>query len=260
MSDALRDYLDVWKTKPVLRLIYDDFYRRIAAACVPGLTVELGGGIGNLKQRLDNVVSTDIQFGPWLDCVADAQKLPFADGFVSNIVMVDVLHHIEFPINFFREAARVLRPGGRIVMVEPAITWGSTLFYRLLHHEPVVTSVDPLAGGVPDSKRNPYDSNQAIPTLIATRDRDRFHARFPALKLGRVDWFSLASYPMSGGFKPWCLMSAPLCSVLLRMERIIEPMIGRLAAFRMLLIVEKAEPFQGGRVQGSATGTKPVVR
>jgi SAM-dependent methyltransferase len=239
MSDALRDYLDVWKKKPALRLIYDDFYRRIAAVCVPGLTVELGGGIGNLKQRLDNVVSTDIQFGPWLDCVADAQKLPFADGFVSSTVMVDVLHHIEFPVNFFREAARVLRPGGRIVMVEPAITWGSTLFYRFLHHEPVVTSADPLVSGVPDPTRDPYDSNQAIPTLIATRDRERFHERFPALKIRSIDWFSLASYPMSGGFKSWSLLPAGFSSTLLSIEQRIEPILGRLIAFRMLLVIEK---------------------
>src|SRR5215470_7086632 len=128
MSDPLRSYLAVWNAKPVLRLIYNDFYDRIASACVAGLTVELGGGIGNLKQRLGNVIATDIQFGPWLDCVADAQRLPFAAGAVSNVVLVDVLHHVEYPVNFFREAGRVLRDGGRIVMVEPAITWGSTLF------------------------------------------------------------------------------------------------------------------------------------
>ena len=28
--------------------------------------------------------------------VADAQNLPFADGTLGNIVMVDVLHHIEY--------------------------------------------------------------------------------------------------------------------------------------------------------------------
>ena len=239
MSEVLRDHLEVWNRKPVLRLVYDDFYRRIAAECIPGLTIELGGGIGNLKQRLENVVSTDVQPASWLDCVADAQMLPFADGSVSNIVMVDVLHHVEYPANFFHEAERVLTAGGRIVMVEPAITWGSTLFYRLLHHEPVVTSADPLQSGEPDPKRNPYDSNQAIPTLIATRDRVRFHQHFPALKIRRVDWFSLASYPMSGGFKPWSLLSVGLSRALLRIEQVIEPIVGRFAAFRMLLLIEK---------------------
>ena len=205
----LHDYRKVWDRKPVLRLIYDDFYDRIAATCVSGLTVEIGGGIGNLKQRLSDVVATDIQFGPWLDCVADAQRLPFATGKASNVVMVDVLHHIEFPSVFFREVERVLRQGGRLIMVEPAITWGSTLFYRLLHHEPVRTSADPLTDGVANPHRDPYDFNQAIPTLVATRDRERFHRLFPTLKIGRIDWFSLMVYPLSGGFKTWSL--SPEC-------------------------------------------------
>jgi SAM-dependent methyltransferase len=239
MSSALPEYLSVWDHKPVIRAVYGDFYDRIAAQCVPGLTVELGGGIGNLKQRLGHVVTTDIQLATWLDCVADAQQLPFATGAVANIVMVDVLHHIEFPVRFFREADRVLHTGGRIVMVEPAITWGSTLFYRLLHHEPVVTSADPLVDGTPDPDRDPYDSNQAIPTLIATRHRARFHALFPSLRIRRLDWISLAVYPLSGGFKSWSLVPAALAGPVLAFERALEPLVGRIAAFRLLMVIEK---------------------
>src|SRR5262245_6145938 len=128
MTDPLQRYRDVWARKGVLRLIYGDFYQRIAAQCRSGLTLEIGGGIGNLKERLAGVVATDIQPAPWLDCVADAQRLPFTAGCAQNIVMVDVLHHLELPVAFFREAERVLSPGGRVIMVEPAITWGSTLF------------------------------------------------------------------------------------------------------------------------------------
>jgi SAM-dependent methyltransferase len=239
LSEVLYDYRSIWDRKPVLRLVYNDFYDRIAAACVTGKTIEIGGGIGTLKQRFSNVVATDIQFSPWLDLVADGQKLPFAPDVASNIVMVDVLHHVEFPVVFFREAERVLRTGGRIVMVEPAITLGSTLFYRLLHQERVVTSADPLVTGAPDPERDPHDSNQAIPTLIATRDRPRFHALFPRLRIERVDWFSLAVYPMSGGFKAWSLVPASLARHMLRLERAVEPMTGRFIAFRMLLVIEK---------------------
>ena len=239
-SDQLVDHRGVWERKPVLRLVYDDFYDRIAAACRRGRTIEIGGGIGNLKQRLTEVVATDIQSAPWLDCVADAQRLPFADACAANIVMVDVLHHLEFPLVFFREAARVLRPGGRVLMVEPAITWGSSLFYRLFHHEPVRTSADALANGSPDPRRDPYASNQAIPTLLATRDRARFHRLFPTLRIASVQWFSLAAYPLSGGFKPWSLVGDGVARRLLRIERALEPALGRYAAFRMLLMVEKA--------------------
>lgn len=239
LFEVAHDYRSTWERKPVLRLVYSDFYDRIAAACVSGVTIEIGGGIGNLKQRLSNVIATDIQFSPWLDLVADAQKLPFAPEVASNIVMVDVLHHLEFPVTFFREAERVLRPGGRIVMVEPAITLGSTLFYRLLHHEPVNTSTDPLVRGETDPQRNPEDSNQAIPTLIARRHRARFHALFPGLRIQRIDWFSFAAYPMSGGFKSWSLLPVGLAPLMLRLERALEPVAGRLLAFRMLMLIEK---------------------
>jgi SAM-dependent methyltransferase len=202
--------------------------------------LEIGGGIGNLKRRLADVISTDIQSGPWLDCVADAQRLPFADASAANIVMVDVLHHLEFPAAFFREAARVLRPGGRALMVEPAITWGSTLFYRLLHHEPVRTSAQVLGDGSPDPRRDPYDSNQAIPTLLVTRDRERFHRLFPALRIASVQWFAFVAYPLSGGFQSWSLIGEGSARRLLRIERALEPMFGRIAGFRLLLTVEKA--------------------
>ena len=235
----MEEFVARWEGKAATRVVYEDFYDRLAAECRPGRTIEIGGGIGNLKQRLVDVVSTDIQFVPWLDCVADAQRLPFAAGAAANIVMVDVLHHLEFPAVFFREAARVLRPGGRVLMVEPAITYGSTLFYRFFHYEPVRTSAEALAEGAPNPRRDPYDSNQAIPTILVTRERARFHAHFPDLRIVRVVWFGLAAYPLSGGFKPWSLLTVGMARRLLRVERAIEPLIGPLAAIRVMIVIEK---------------------
>lgn len=240
MGEALADYQETWRRKGVLRVLYNDIFDRIAARCRPGRTLEIGGGIGNLKERLGDVVTTDIQHGPWMDVVADAQRLPFAAASFDNIVMLDVLHHIEFPATFFDEAARVLRPGGRIVMVEPGITIGSTLFFRLLHHEPVDMSVDPLADGVPSPQKDPYDSNQAIPTLIATRARRRFETRFPSLRLAEHLGFSFAAYPLSGGFKPWSVISEAMARTLLRIEAPLERALGKWLGFRLLLVIEKA--------------------
>ncbi len=240
MPETLEDYQRAWDRKPVLRLVYDDFYDRILAACRPGRTIEFGGGIGNLKQRAPDVIATEIQFAPWVDCIADAQRLPFASASAANIVMVDVLHHIEFPVVFFREALRVLEPGGRIVMVEPAITWGSTLFYRLLHHEPVRTSANPLVDGSPDPQRDPYDANQAIPTLLAGRYREKFEGLVTGLTISRVEWFSFAVYPLTGGFKSWSLMPQSIAKPAIRIERALEPWLGRALGFRMLMVIEKA--------------------
>jgi SAM-dependent methyltransferase len=245
LEPTLYEQRRVWEQKPVLQAIYSDFCDRIAASALPGTTLEIGGGIGSLKERVRStaptaqVVASDIQFSPWLDCVADAQRLPFASASFSNVVLIDVCHHLEFPVKFFAEAERVLDCGGRIVMVEPAITWGSWLFYQFLHQEPVRLAADPLVDGTPDPNRDPYDANQAIPTLLATREFARFHATLPGLKISRVDWFSLAVYPLSGGFKRWSLIPAWLAARGLQVERRLEPRIGRLLAFRMMMIIDK---------------------
>jgi hypothetical protein len=123
------------------------------------------------------------------------------------------------------------RPAGRIVMAEPAITWASSLFYRML---PVVTSADPLVVGSSDPKRGPF------PTLIATRDRERFRQMFPQVRIERFHWLSLVVYPLTGGFRPWSLISGAVARRVLRIERALEPLVGRAVTFRMMIVVEKA--------------------
>jgi SAM-dependent methyltransferase len=239
MGDNLTDFRTSWDRKPVLRTIYSDYFTRLADQCVPGRTLEIGGGIGNLKELLPDVVSSDIQFSPGLDIVADAQSLPSKDDAFANIVMLDVLHHLEFPVRFLKDAARTLQPGGRIVMIEPAITLGSTLFYRFVHHEPVNMSADPLVDGAPDPQRDPYDSNQAIPTLLATKFRTKQLEIVPELKLVETQWFSFVAYPMSGGFKPWSLISDGMAKHVLKLESWLERPLGRTFGFRLLTVFEK---------------------
>jgi 2-polyprenyl-3-methyl-5-hydroxy-6-metoxy-1,4-benzoquinol methylase len=97
------------------------------------------------------------------------------------MVMVDVLHHIEFPTVFFREAERVLRRDGRLIMMEPAISRVSTLFYRLLHQEPVRTSGDPFIEGVP--------IHTAILTIPIRRSR---HYSRRATASGSIGYFRMS--------------------------------------------------------------------
>ena len=232
---------ELWARKPVLREVYGHLYRRMAAACVPGLTIEVGGGSGNMREFLPDVLSFDIVHEPWLDFVADAQALPLAAGCASNVVMFDVLHHIQYPVRFLREAARVLRPGGRLVFVEPGITPVSSVFYRLFHEEPVDMSVDPLADGAIDRHKDPYGSNQALPTLLMTRHAARRAAAVPQLQPLDLRWLSLFAYPLSGGFKPWSLLTPTMARALLAVEDRLERPLGRLLGFRTLAVLERAQ-------------------
>src|SRR5688572_27890164 len=217
---------EIWEKKPVLREVYGHLYRRIAAACRPGLTIEVGGGSGNFKQFAPDVLSFDIVHEAWLDFVADAQSLPLRSSSVTNIVMLDVLHHIEYPLRFRKEAARTLKPGGRAIFVEPAITLLSGIVYRAMHEEPVDMTVDPLGEGLPDVHKDPYVGNQAIPTLLIDRHAARLKTLEAALELRSVRHLSLFAYPLSGGFKQWSLLTVGAARALLRFEDRMEEFLG----------------------------------
>jgi len=233
-------YREIWNRKPALREIYNDIYRRIVAVSVPGPTLEIGGGSGNFKAFAPDTVSSDIMPAAWLDLVCDAQRLPFADASFANIVMVDVLHHVESPLRFLQEIERVLRPGGRLIFCEPAITPLSGIFYRLFHDEPVDMAADPLAATTISADKDPWDSNQAIPTLLVGKYRDALARSVPGLTLERVDLFSFAAYPLSGGFQPWSLLPNALVRPLLKLEWLSRHVFGRLAAFRLLAVFSRA--------------------
>ncbi len=244
MRDAPADIHCHWeryRTKPVLKAIYSDLFREIQRCMIPGRTIEIGGGAGMFKEFAPDIINTDIMWTPQLDLVADAQRLPFASASVSNLVAFDVLHHIEFPVLFFREAERVLAEKGRIIMVEPGITPVSYLFYRLFHEEPVRLRSDPWREGKPDPERHPFSANQAIPTRMLQRQRDRFHKTFPGLRLDAVRWMSLFAYPLSGGYQAWSLLPSFLVEPLLKLERRLLPVIGSFAAFRLIAVVTRRE-------------------
>lgn len=238
-TEILQDHREIWQKKPVLKAIYQDFYDRIINHTVSGTTLEIGGGTGNLKEYLPHVISTDIIPSPWLDCVCDAQALPLANNSLSNIVAIDVLHHIERPIRFFKEALRLLRPGGRIILLDPAITPLSWFFYHFLHEEPVILQSNPLEDGPLSPDRKPFDANQAIPTLLFGKHKDSFITAFPDLQIIENSFMSLWCYPLSGGFKPWSLIPSFIINPLLTFEKKVEPYLGSAFGFRILIVLEK---------------------
>jgi len=236
-GETLTNHRATWEAKPILKLLYTSWYQQMVKQMVPGRTLEVGGGSGNLKEFAPDVVCTDIVHVPWLDIVADAQRLPFGANSFKNIVLFDVLHHIENPVLFFDEAMRILGPGGRIVIMDPYVSWASWPVYHFLHPEPVDFSRNPLDISPPDKRRKPFDSNQAISRMLFEKMEDAFFGRFPLLVLRHKRYLSFLAYPLSGGFDHPSLIPTAWVPSLLRFEKLLEPL-GRVFAFRLLLVLE----------------------
>ena len=178
VDPRLSEHRDVWEKKPGLRAIYADYHRRLLASLPSGEPLlEIGGGSGNLGEASSDIISVDLLASPWVDVACDAHHLPFSAGAFGGIAMLDVLHHLAQPVAFFDEAARVLRPGGRLVMIETGITPLSWPFYHFLHQEPVDMSVDPLADQPPKRPevrlpRSPRPECLDLPARESSRQKE----------------------------------------------------------------------------------------
>src|SRR6185295_5844134 len=111
--------------------------------------------------------ATELAVTDWNDVVADALRLPFRDETIDAVVGLDVLHHLARPRWLFTEAARVLRPGGRLALVEPWVTPLSFPVYRFFHQEDCAEPPDrwdPFAAG--GAGKELFDGNAGIPRAI----------------------------------------------------------------------------------------------
>lgn len=237
-NEILRQHQAVWEKKPLLRLLYTEWYQEVAMWLRTGRTLEVGGGTGNLKEFAPSVVCTDIVKLPWLDAVADAQRIPFTNGSLANIVLFDTLHHLENVRYFFDEALRVLQPGGRIVIMDPYISVSSWFVYHFLHPEPVNFRQDPLVIKPVESGRKPFDANQAISTILFERSSRRFHDLYPSLKKLRHHRLAFFAYPLSGGFDHPSLLPLFFARPILALERAVH-FLNRFLAYRILVVLEK---------------------
>lgn len=235
----LQEHHEIWDSKDILRGIYKDYYKRMMRYAREPNILEIGGGTGNLKRLYPDVISTDILSTPWVDIVCDAQYLPFEDNTFNTILMIDVLHHIQKPALFFQEANRVLKNGGRLVLLEPAITLVSWFFYNFFHSEPVKISADPFADNQSQQPWQSFDANQAIPELIFGKYHKKFLELFPMFRIITKQYISLFCYPLSGGFKTWSLFPVKFFDNMLAFEKKLENKIGRFLAFRLFVVIEK---------------------
>jgi hypothetical protein len=238
----MRSNQAAWRQRPLLREVYGHFYQVIGRVLtpIPGPIVELGSGIGAAKEFLPTCITSDIFPNPWLDQQENAYSLTFADSSVSNLILLDVFHHLICPGTALNEFHRVLCLSGRVILLEPAMSLLGKLVYGLFHHEPLglLKQISWLAPEGVDPKETGYYAAQANASRVFLGDR--FKDDLSLWNILTIQSLADIAYVASGGFsKPQFYPSSFLPII-----RALEKILARcpdLFATRLLVVLEKKE-------------------
>lgn len=235
------------REKIFLRGIYEEWYAAIVASLPAGTDpiLELGSGGGFLQDVIPGLVTSEVSLQPGVRLVLDGQTLPIATGRLRAIVMTDVLHHLPESRRFLREAARCVRPGGRLVMIEPWVSRWSRFVYPRLHHEPFLPAAPTweFPAGGPLSA-----ANMALPWIIFVRDRARFEREFPQWRLVRLTPLMPFRYLVSGGVSLRALAPAWTFELWRALERALEPWMTHFGLF-VHVVLERTDVATSDRRQ-----------
>jgi SAM-dependent methyltransferase len=242
----LAEHARIWRGKPSLRLVYSVWFDALLSE-VPASArvVEVGAGPGLFaeyaRRRRPDLAWTASDLAPATgnDVVADAHALPFRAGAADAILGVDILHHVARPRSFFAEAARILRPGGRLALIEPWVTPLSFPVYRFFHQEDCAEPQDRWAPFAARGEgKELFDGNAGIPRAIV-RDTPPEGWRSLDLEPPRTQLINGFAYLLTLGFRERSLLPATAAPAALWLDRALAPL-APVCALRARLVWTRA--------------------
>ncbi len=108
------------------------YYDNIIRAHARGRLLDMGCGYVPLYDVYRDLVSENVcidwentlHLNPYVDQLLDLTKaLPFESASFDTVLLTDVLEHIPEPMNLMCEIARILRPGGKLILGVPFLYW-----------------------------------------------------------------------------------------------------------------------------------------
>jgi SAM-dependent methyltransferase len=206
-----------WRKEALRRRFYrDDFrgmYDRLQDAIEryarpTDVVLDAGCGSGRVFQhrlagRVRRVVGVDVTDEPRSNAnIDDALKanlgaLPLRDAKFDLIVMSHVAEHLTQPEAVFRELARVLQPGGRLLLLTPN-RW---------HYVPLVARLVPYRLHVAFNRWRGVDARDVFPTAYRanTAGRLRVLARAAGLTVEQLDQFETEPEYLAFHIAPYAL-------------------------------------------------------
>ena len=229
------------KNKPILDLVYANYYK-LAKECIimsKNPTLEIGSGGGNIKKFIPKCITSDQFINPNLDQKQNIYNINYKNNYLSNIILIDVFHHLEFPRLALNEIHRVLKKKGRVVMIEPAMGILPRIIYKFFHHEPNGFNYKINWDKIPKNinKIKKYFAAQSLSWRAFVLKEMNLKKNFEVVSL---QTFSDFAFLMSGGNSySFSLYSSRFYPLLKNIDKILTFLSKSFFSARMLVVLEK---------------------
>jgi len=110
-------------------------------------------------------------------CDLNSCALPHSDEYFDLVLMNEVIEHLVNPDNALKEAHRVLRPGGLLVVTSPNLAWWVNRIVLMLGYQPYWTEVSTMfnVGKFHRSINEPLSGHLRLYTLRSLRELLKMH-------------------------------------------------------------------------------------
>jgi len=90
----------IYQNKDLIKIIYNSYYKKIKKNIYISnkkKILELGNGGGNIKKVIPECITSDQFKNKNIDRIENIYKINFRKNLFSNIILIDVFHHLQFP-------------------------------------------------------------------------------------------------------------------------------------------------------------------
>ena len=230
-----------YQNKELIKIIYNDYYKNIKKNIYKSnikKILELGSGGGNIKKIIPKCITSDQFKNNNIDRIENIYKINFKKNSISNIILIDVFHHLQFPSLALKEIHRVLIKKGRIIMMEPAMGLIPRFVYKIFHYEPngfnLKINWNHIPKKIPSS--NQYFAAQSLPWRAFFLKELNLKSKY---KIKLIKPFCDFTFLLSGGYSYKALYPKFLYSFIKLIDKILTNISIKIFSARMLIVLEK---------------------
>ena len=225
------------KQKEILIKIYRDYYKDLYNNIYKpeeGKNLEIGSGPSFIKSIIKDCITSDAFYDEDLDRKENVYKLNFQNDEISNLLMIDVFHHLQYPMAALKEMNRVLEKKGRVIMIEPSMGLLPRIIFSLFHKEPngfnfFISNKEVVKNDIK------FFAAQSFPFRIFYKKELNFSKYFKLIKIENKSDFSFLG---SGGFS-FPAMYPNFCYKFIKVMDKYFSYFPKIFSARMIVVLEK---------------------